>query len=139
MIVPTEFIHIADLDGNPAAFIILIPNLNEVIADLDGSLFPFGWARMLWRLKVRFPKSGRIALMGVRREFQHTRVGPALAFSVMRALHGPIISRGLMRVEASWILEQNQGMRNIMEQVGSVMTKRYRMYQKSLLGNSASK
>ena len=133
MIVPTDFIHIADLNGKPAAFIVLIPNLNEAIADLDGSLFPFAWARLLWRLKVRLPISGRIALMGVRQEFQHTRLGPTLAFSVMRALHGPIISRGLMRVEASWILEQNQGMRNIMEQVGGVVTKRYRMYKKTLL------
>ena len=133
MIVPTDFIHIADLDGKPAAFIVLIPNLNEAIADLDGSLFPFAWAKLLWRLKVRLPISGRIALMGVRQEFQHTRLGPTLAFSVMRALHGPIISRGLMRVEASWILEQNQGMRNIMEQVGGVVTKRYRMYKKTLL------
>ena len=138
MIVPTDFIHIADLDGKPAAFIVLIPNLNEIIAALDGSLFPFAWARLLWRLKVRFPKSGRIVLMGVRREFQHTRLGPALAFSVMRALHGPIISRGLKRVEASWILEQNRGMRNIMEQVGGYVTKRYRMYQKSLFGNAGS-
>ena len=136
MVVPADFIHIADLDGKPAAFIVLIPNLNEVIADLDGRLFPFAWARLLWRLKVRFPKSGRIALMGVRREFQHTRMGPALAFSVMRALHGPIIARGLNRVEASWILEQNRGMRNIMEQVGGFVTKRYRIYQKSLLGNT---
>ncbi len=133
MIVPTDFIHIAALEGEPAAFIVLIPNLNEAIADLDGSLFPFGWAKMLWRLKVKFPQTGRIALMGVRREFQHTRLGPALAYSVMQALHGPILSRGLQRVEASWILEQNQGMRKIMEQVGGVVTKRYRMYQKSLL------
>ncbi len=132
MIVPADFIHIADVDGKPAAFIVLIPNLNEVIADLNGNLFPFAWARLLWRLKVRFPKTGRIALMGVRQEFQHTRLGSALAFSVMRALHGPIISRGLNRVEASWILEHNQAMRKIMEQVGGVVTKRYRMYHKSL-------
>lgn len=132
MMVPADFIHIANVDGSPAAFIVLIPNLNEVIADLDGNLFPFAWVRLLWRLKVRFPKTGRIALMGVRQEFQHTRLGSALAFSVMRALHGPIISRGLNRVEASWILEQNQAMRKIMEQVGGVVTKRYRMYQKSL-------
>jgi hypothetical protein len=131
-IVPADFIHIAQVHGQPAAFIVLIPNVNEVITDLDGRLLPFGWARLLWRLKVRFPKTARIALMGVRQEFQHTRLGPALAFSLIRALHEPAVSRGLKRVEASWILENNQGMRKIMEQVGGVVSKRYRMYHKSL-------
>ncbi len=133
MIVPADFICIAEVDGKAAAFIVLIPNLNEAIADLDGKLFPFAWAKLLWRLKVRFPKTARLALMGVRQEFQHTRMGPALAFSIIRHLHAPAIRRGVKRAEASWILEQNQGMRKIMEQLGGDITKRYRMYQKALL------
>jgi len=133
MIVPDDFIHIAEVEGRPAAFIVLIPNLNEAIADLDGKLLPFGWVRILWRLKVRFPKSARIALMGVREEFQFTRLGPALAFSVIEALIEPSLRRGLQSLEMSWILEQNQGIRSVIATVGGYVTKRYRMYEKSLL------
>ncbi len=132
MIVPAEYSWIAEADGEPAAFIVLLPNLNEAIADLNGNLLPFGWARLLWRLKVRSPKTGRIPLMGVRKKYQNTRLGPALAFLTMQALSEPALKRGLERVEASWILEQNQPMRNILEKVGAVVTKRYRLYRKVL-------
>ncbi|MBT8048560.1 MAG: N-acetyltransferase [Xanthomonadales bacterium] len=133
MIVPPEFTLIAETDGKPAAFIVLIPNLNEAIADLNGKLFPFGWAKLLWRLKVRAPETGRIALMGVRKEYQHTRLGPALAFLVMGALYKPAVELKMEKVEMSWILEQNQAMRNIIEKVGGVITKRYRMYRKEMV------
>jgi hypothetical protein len=71
--------------------------------------------------------------MGVREEFQFTRLGPALAFSVIEALIEPTKRRGLKCLEMSWILEQNQGIRNVIETVGGYVTKRYRMYEKSLL------
>ena len=132
MMVPKDFTWIAEADGEPAAFIILIPNLNEAIADLKGRLFPFGWAKLAWRLKVRSPKTGRIALMGVRKKYQQTRLGPALAFMTIRALFEPARKRKMEKIEMSWILEQNQGVRNIIEQIGGFVTKRYRMYEKEI-------
>ena len=132
MIVPPEFTLIAETDGKPAAFIVLIPNLNEAIADLKGKLFPFGWAKLLWRMKVRAPKTGRIALMGVRKEYQHTRIGPSLAFLTIGALEEPALKRKMEKIEMSWILEQNMGTRNIIEKVGGVVSKRYRLYRKEL-------
>lgn len=132
MIVPPDFTWIAETDGEPAAFIVMIPNLNEAIADLNGKLFPLGWIKLLWRLKVRSTKSGRIALMGVRKKHQHTRLGPALALMTIGALHEPGMKRKMERVEMSWILEQNQGMRNIIEKMGGKVTKTYRMYRKEL-------
>jgi len=133
MIVPPDFTWIYEVDGEPAAFVVLLPNLNEAIADLDGKLFPFGWVKLLWRLKVRFPKTGRIPLMGVRQKYHNTRLGPALAFLTIQACYEPAVKRDIEKVEMSWILEQNQGMRNIIEHIGGVVTKRYRMYQKTLL------
>ena len=53
-----------------AAMIVGFPDINEAIRDLNGRLLPFGWLKLLWRLKVRFPKKTRVALMGVRKEFQ---------------------------------------------------------------------
>jgi hypothetical protein len=35
-------------------------------------------------------------------------------------------------VETSWILEDNDGMRKIMEHIGGEISKRYRMYEKQL-------
>jgi GNAT superfamily N-acetyltransferase len=132
MFVPPDFTWIAEVDGEAAAFMVLMPNLNEAIADLNGRLFPFGWLKLLWRLKVRTPKTGRVPLMGVRKKHQHTRLGPALAFLTIRALEKPVMKREMEKIEMSWILEQNQATRNIIEKVGGVVTKRYRLYQKDL-------
>ena len=132
MLVPDEYIRIAEVDGEPAAFIVMLPNVNEVISDLDGRLLPFGWLKMIWRLKVRSVKTARVALMGVLKKYQNTRLGPALAFLIIGGLEVPGKGRGLEQVELSWVLEGNQGMRNIAEQIGGRVSKRYRMYGKAL-------
>ena len=95
MLLPDDFVQIAEVDGEPVSFIVLLPNVNEAIADLDGRLLPLGWAKLLWRLKVRYPRTARIPLMGVRKKFQHTRLGPGLALSVVDALRAPALSKGL--------------------------------------------
>ena len=56
-LVDPELIQIAEVDGEAAAFMVVIPNINEAIRDLRGRLFPFGWAKLLWRLKVRYPST----------------------------------------------------------------------------------
>ena len=132
MIVPPDYAWIGEVDGEPASFAILLPNVNELIADLDGKLFPFGWAKLLWRLKIKGPKTARLPLMGVRRKYHDTRLGPALAFLVTQALHQPSFKRGIEKAEMSWILEDNHAMNNIIRQIGGVMSKRYRMYSKTL-------
>ncbi|MCC6203250.1 MAG: N-acetyltransferase [Gammaproteobacteria bacterium] len=129
LLIPPDMVQIADLDGTPAAFMVTLPNLNEAIADLDGRLLPFGWLKLLWRLKVRYPSSGRVALMGVRQPFQNSRTGAALAFAVINASRAPVSGAGIRTAEMSWILEDNKGMRSIIESIGGVVSKRYRMYQ----------
>ncbi|MEO0421312.1 MAG: N-acetyltransferase [Pseudomonadota bacterium] len=128
MITPPEFLRIAEIDGRGVAFIVLLPNVNAHIADLDGALLPFGWAKLLWRLKRGPLRSGRVPLMGVRREFHFTRLGPGLSFALIHALKEPAIARGITRTELSWILESNDGMRSIIESIGGKVSKRYRMY-----------
>jgi len=131
-VVPHDFLQIAELDGEPAAFIAMLPDINSAIADLNGRLLPFGWAKLLWRLKVRFPSRCRIALMGVRKKYQNTIFGPAMAFMVIDSVLVPGLSRGGQRVELSWILQQNKPTRNMIEKFGGKITKRYHMYAKKL-------
>lgn len=132
-VVPHDFLQIASLDDEPAAFIAMLPDINSAIADLNGRLLPFGWAKLLWRLKVRFPKRCRIALMGVRKKYQNTIFGPAMAFMVVDSVLTPGLSRGGRSVELSWILRQNKPTRNMIEKFGGKITKRYHMYSKSLV------
>ncbi|MEQ8231417.1 MAG: N-acetyltransferase [Gammaproteobacteria bacterium] len=132
MIIPPDFIQIAELEGEPVAFIVLLPNVNEAIADLDGRLLPFGWLKLLGRLKLGYPRTARIPLMGVRRRFHHTRLGPGLALSVVEALREPGLRKGLVEVEMSWILETNEAMKSIIRALGGRESKRYRVYEKAL-------
>jgi hypothetical protein len=132
LLIDDDYIQIAEVDGEPAAFIVMLPNINEAITDLDGRLLPLGWLKLIWRLKVRQPKSARVPLMGVRQKYQRTRLGPGLAFAVIHAVRNASVARGVERVEMSWILEGNQGMRKIIETIGGHVSKRYRVYDKDL-------
>ena len=132
MVVPKDFIQIANIDGEDSAFVVLLPNINEVISNLNGRLLPFGWAKLLWHLKVKFPKSGRVPLMGVRQKYQNTRFGPALAYMTIKGAMDAGKARGLERAEMTWILDHNHGVRNIIESIGGEISKRYRMYEKDL-------
>ncbi len=127
-----EYIQIAEVDGEAAGFIIGMPNINEAIRDLKGKLFPFGWLKLIWRLKIKGPASGRVPLMGVRKKFQKTRLGPGLAFLIIEEVRNELHKRGAHRLELSWILEDNAGMRNIIESIGGTAYKRYRVYEREL-------
>ncbi len=70
--------------------------------------------------------------MGVRRKFQRTRLGPALAFLVIAAAQPRTLALGVKEVELSWILEDNAGMRSIIESIGGHAYKRYRVYERQL-------
>jgi hypothetical protein len=131
LFVPPEFVQIAEVDGQPAAMIVIVPNVGDCIRDLDGRLFPFGWARLMWRLKRHGPRSARVALMGVRREYHRSSLATALAFGLMTAVRQPILDRRIERLELSWTLEDNHPMRRIKERIGARKYKTYRLYERS--------
>lgn len=132
LLIKDQLVRIAYVDGIPAAFIVLLPNLNEVIRDLNGSLFPTGWIKMLWRLKVKCPQSGRILLMGVLSKYQDSMLGAALAYRVIDDVHEAATKCGIKKAELSWILEDNVGVQAIIEDVGGRVYKTYRIYSKKL-------
>jgi hypothetical protein len=131
-IVRPETVAIAELDGEPAAMAVGLPNLNEAIADLDGRLLPFGWAKLLWRLKMKTTKTGRVPLMGVRRAHHGSTQGAVLAFSVFEWVRQAQNKLGVVGDEVSWILEDNRSVRHMVEQVGGVRYKTYRLYARDL-------
>lgn len=132
LLLPDEYIQIAEVKGKPAAFMVGLPNLNEVLHELNGSLFPFGWLKLIRKIKHHDIRTARIPLMGVRKEFHNTPTGMALACLVIDAPRQVGIEHGIREVELSWILEDNVAMRNILDSIGSKPYKRYRIYGKTL-------
>ena len=96
----------------------------------------FGWLKLIMRLKLGYPQTARIPLMGVRKRYHNTRYGPCLALSVVEALRAPGIAKGLKEIEMSWILEDNSAMKNIISILGGRLSKRYRIYEKDLPAES---
>jgi hypothetical protein len=131
-VVPEDMAMVAEVDGRAAGFIVMVPNINEIITGMDGKLRPFGWAKLLWKLKVKFPNTARVPLMGVRKEYHHSTLGPSIAIALIEKVRKAGFAHGARMVETSWILEDNDGMRKIMEHIGGSISKRYRMYEKQL-------
>ena len=131
-LVPDDMIYIAEIEGKPCAFIVGMPNINEAVADLHGRLLPLGWAKLLWRLKVSGVRTARVPLMGVREEYQFSRIGPVIALLLIEALRDPFKKRNIDALEMSWILESNTGMNNILKKIGALPYKQYRLYEKQI-------
>ncbi len=132
LILHPRLVWFLEIDGEPAGFGVLLPNLNDAIFDLNGRLFPFGWAKLLWRLKVKGVKRGRIPLMGVKRKFARDPRGTFAPFVILDAIRREGVKLGITQAEYSWILEDNLPMRHILEGFGARVYKTYRIYQKAI-------
>lgn len=131
-LVREDLVCIAEVEGVPAAMAVSLPNLNEAIADLDGSLLPFGAVKLLWRLTAGRLKTARVLLMGVRKKYRESALGTALAVGVIDAIRRNVLRRGFQRAELSWVLEDNLSMCRMIEALGGRPYKTYRIYEKGL-------
>ncbi len=117
--------------GRAVGFGIMLPNLNEAIRDFDSRLLPFNWLKLLLRLK-KGTSTGRVPLMGVRRSFSAGLAGGLVPFLIIDSLYKGAAQKGIKSVELSWILEDNRPMRHIIEELGGVAYKTYRVFEKTL-------
>ncbi len=132
LLVSEGYIAIASWQDKPAAMAITLPDINDWIRDLDGKLLPGGWAKLLWRMFTRPPRAVRMPLMGVRKKYQSSPVGAALALGVIDAVRDYHLKRGTTRGELSWILEDNTAMCRMLEALGATPYKTYRVYERAL-------
>jgi hypothetical protein len=132
-IIYEDLVRIAELDGEPVAFMITLPDINELTADLNGRLFPFGWAKLLWRLCKPRTQRARVPLMGVASKLHGTRLASQLAFTLIEHIRRPCVGKfGVTHGEFGWVLEDNQGMLSIAQLPGAEVNKVYRIYERAL-------
>lgn len=132
-IVFNDLIRIAELDGEPVAFMITLPDLNEAIKPLNGKLFPFGWAKLLLWLRKPRVRTMRVPLMGVVKKLQASRMASQLAFMMIEYIRrNSVANYGATRGEIGWILDDNQGMVAIADAIESRVNREYVIYRKAL-------
>jgi hypothetical protein len=132
-IIYNELVRIAELDGEPVAFMLTIPDINELTKDLNGELFPFNFIKLLWRLRKPRVRRSRVPLMGVARKLHHSRMASMLAFMLIEYTRRDCVGKfGIEVGEFGWILEDNKGMLSIAELPSAKVNHRYRIYEKQL-------
>lgn len=132
-IVFEDLIRIAELDGEPVAFMMTLPDLNEALKPLNGSMFPFGWAKLLWWLRKPQVRTMRVPLMGVVKRLQSSRMASQLAFMMIEYIRrSAVTDYGSSRGELGWVLDDNQGMNAIADAIDSKVNKIYTVYETNL-------
>ncbi len=131
LVVDPRIIPIVEVDGVPAGVALGVPDFNWALKPLNGSLFPFGWLRFLWRLKVRRPSVGRLLLFGIKKEFR-TRKYAGLVYLLCDEMYRGAVDSNLEWAEFSWTLEDNGLINSLIKKIGADCYKTYRIYEKAL-------
>jgi hypothetical protein len=132
LIADPRILLIAEIDGEPAGFVIGLPNLYEATRDFKGFFDPIKLVKLIWRLKVRGVETGRIFVFGVKPKFRgRDLVG--LPFLLLHELYKAAQTRRYKWCEQSWVLENNSRLNALMPYWGAYVYKRFRIYEKSLL------
>ena len=122
---------IVELHGEPIAMIVAVPNFPEALRDLNGSLFPFGWAKFYWRLR-RGLRSGRVVLLGLRSKYQRRRELAGMNVMLLSEVHTRGAAAGYEWAELGWVLEDNRLLNSSLERTPAHVYKIYRIFRKEL-------
>jgi hypothetical protein len=131
-LIDAELIKIVELDAEPIAMIVMMPDINELFQELNGNLFPLGWIRLIRNIRKHAAKNARVPLMGVKKAHQKSLAGSALAFILIDAVREIALKYKFKFVELSWVLEDNYKLNNLIQYLGGIKYKTYRIYEKEI-------
>ena len=132
-IVFEDLIRVAEVDGEPVAFMIVLPDINELLIEMDGSLLPLNWAKLLWWLRKPRSKRLRVPLMGVVKKLQNSRMASTLAFMMIEYIRRDgVANYGATQGDIGWVLDDNQGMVAVADAINARRNRVYQLYDKML-------
>ncbi len=132
LILMPKLAYITEIDGEAAAVALALPNINAMIGDLNGSLFPTGIAKLLYRLKIKGPDEARLIILGIRKKYRHVRKYAALSAYLYVKMNDAAAALGIKWGELSWTLEDNGPVNVGIKLMGGKIYKRYRIYEREI-------
>jgi GNAT superfamily N-acetyltransferase len=132
-LVQPDLLRFALDDGQPVGFLLVMPDWNPVLADLDGSPWrhPLKTLHHVLKSKPETMEGIRLFTLGVKAEHRK------------RGIEGILIGEGLQKsleigykwCEYSWILEDNEVTKRTVRLMDGELYKIYRIYEKPVLSS----
>ena len=126
-IILPQFAFVAEVDGKPAGFMIIVPDYHQVFKAIgNGRLLPTGLFKLL-AAKSRL-RSGRIMILGAKAEFRNRGIFALFLHEMVRRGH----QYGAVGAEASWVLEDNDKLNRPISALGIKEYRRWRLYDRPI-------
>ena len=121
-VVDEKLIWFAYVDGVPASFVVILPDINELIRGINGKLNLWGKLRFIWNKWVVGHKRMRAIIMGTRKKYQRFGLESAL-FTKLKEYTEPI--NRYQELELSWVGDFNKPMLSIHQATGATFAKKH--------------
>jgi len=124
-ILDERYIWFAYHNGTPVGFLIVFPDINQVLKKLkNGRLTPWNIVKLLY-YKKRAITRGRLLLSGVIPEFQRTGVVGGLYLRIVDMMR----ANGMEELELSWVGDYNITVNRMYSQFGATKEKTHITYR----------
>lgn len=121
-----RIIWFAYYQNEPIAFVLCLPDVNQILRHVNGKLDLLGKLKFLWYKNTITIDRLRIIIMGCKKKYQNHGVESAL----IQCLQQEVVPRGTIKgVELAWVGDFNNKMMSIHEATGAVKDKVHRTYR----------
>lgn len=131
MLKPENYV-LVEQNKMPVAVALVIPNIYDISKGLGVKPSILGWAKLGYRAFRHQFQSARVILLGISHSIRDTAMGALMPSLVIDELfnRGEILPYKM--IELGWILEDNKGMRNLIERITPEPCKIHRIYEAKL-------
>ncbi len=121
-----KLIWFSYINNEPASFVVLVPDANELICNLNGKLGWIGKLKFLYNRYRHVNKRMRALVMGTKQKYQNHGLESAM-FTRIKAYVLPL--KRYREMELSWVGAFNTKMMSLHEATGAVFTKKHITYR----------
>ena len=127
VILVEEFIWFAYHEGEPIAFLLMFPDVNQILKHLNGKMNIWNSLKFMYLKYRKIMNRARITIMGVVPEYQRLGIESGLfkQLDIVMAKHPQFTE-----IELSWVGDFNAKMKAVHNAVGATFAKRHMNYRK---------
>ncbi len=135
-ILEEKFIWFAYFEGKPIAFMVMIPDVNQILKYLNGKSNWWAKVKFAWYKWRKVINRSRIVILGVLPKYQKSGIESALINNAAKSIY----AKGYYKeVELSWVGDFNPKMRALHESAGAILGKKHFTYRKLFQEDSSHK